>query len=82
MGLPGKPLGCESEALGTAQRHLQGSKTRLGSKFMGLDANDTQHVDPAPQEDKSQEASCYVQGRHNARCQVELVHYDAENGPD
>ena len=47
---------------------------------MGLDANDPQHVDPAPQEDKSQEASCYVQGRHNARCQVELVHYDAEDG--
>lgn len=52
----------------------------LWGEFMGLNAGEAQHDNPGSQEDEAEQPRCDIEGGHNARGQVELVHNEAEDG--
>ena len=53
--------------------------TCLGSELMGVDTAGFQQKSPAAQEDEPEEPCSDVEGGNDACCQVELMHYYAED---
>ena len=55
--------------------------TCLRCELVGGDTTGLQQKGPAAQKDEPEEPRSNVEGGNNACCQVELMHDDAEDGP-
>ncbi len=49
---------------------------------MGFDADDAQHYNPGSQKNEAEQPSCNIEGGYDARSQIELMHNEAEDGPN